>query len=416
VTILPRKSFQRHTAANLAVVFTQGSDDTTSDKTKARRYHLMAGHGQEKNLTSLTADIYNAESWFQGVNSLLDRVVNLFDIIGVLTFNILNTALQSLGFTRAFILLLDIALVFKNVFFPQGKAEKNLSHWQRLKNIWNKGERMQRIISNTLWLAFTGTTMLLTGGLSVVVGFAFHIFANISGVTFNIIHTFANRYDIKNHVNLICQLQAHSLSLEKRASIVKKQLATLQMDEELLEKSLCDPLIQKNPAALKFLNLQLSTLHTDHVFMQEQIVNLADSISVNNNLLAAAHMRLTSIKQHRLFALATTLTVMAGVGFLLFPPAGGFMLAGAIMVLVAGSLLDGLGKKLYFALKEKTIHPAASQETAPGSTAQLTRRIEKTPVNIAPPAFISGQHTKSLWQKKPVAVTPVTFTPVRMVL
>jgi hypothetical protein len=404
-------AYQRKLALNLSDTYENGAIDVASDKWKSRHFKRIGQKKAEKLPLARTEIFYQAEGWFQGINAFLNHILNVLNIVGIFALNILTSTLQTLGFTRAVMLLFDLSLVFKSLLFPTGSVEKQLSYWLRFKNILNKDQRLFRICNNIVWLSFIIAAFFLTGGMSAIVAFAFHLFANLSGPVINAIHILTKRYDIDSHTKLLHKLTQELHAIRDQKAVLSNELSGIEEEIKVLRT-------YTNMYSTFELKDRMARLEEVRNSIEKDIMDLEPIETMFKTLTTSVKKVIYNLRSHFALSLLSVATVITGVCLLMFAPVIPLMVAGACFVLVGGSFFDGIGKKVYLSLKERfskkpTVCP--DEDDTLSTTATLYKNLGKiSEETMGLDADTSAAVVYSMWEKKPEAATPLSLPHVFM--
>lgn len=374
-------AYQELIAADLVTVFEKGAKGVARDKWKASKYRKMTNQSTRESTYLKTKSIYSIHNWLRSGFSLVDRLINLFDVIGIATLNTLSYLVQASGFSHAVVLAVDIAIVAKAVFLPTGEEEKKLSYLERLSNILYKGERIKRMISAALWIGITLSAVYLTGGLSLVAGIAFHTFANTSSLICNIFHNIIKWFDLSNH--------------RKLSKIINNELTDLVTEEKLWMSLIKEKLQRINTLNRYVINTpdnnsntyaamtEIGLLTDDIMDIEKRLYYIQEKYNNLNLVDQKIQKKLAVLSFNRTYAICTASIVVTGVALILFPPSAAILLAAVTAVFVVGSIADGFGKKIYGVIKNafKTETPDNANTQigkSKSSTATLHKKLDLT--------------------------------------
>jgi hypothetical protein len=430
-------AYQEATAAELVSIFEKGGNGIARDKWKVKKYKKLLPENQNQidNNYFKTESVYATHNWLRAAFSFLDRAINLFDLMGYFAYAFLTTLVHVSGFGHAMMLAVDIGIILKSVFAPAGTNEKKLSYWDRLVNILRKGERIKRMISSVLWIAVSVSAIYLTGGLSLIAGIAFHTFVNMSALICNAMHSVIKLFDLSVHYDFRKQLMKkieNNIQLQQDYQLaISEKLLNINKFKQLKTATFNPGLKASCATEIEVLKEEISMLH----IMQYLIISETQELAVVRDKLQE---RLDGLTRSRVYAAITSTIVIAGVGLLVFAPSVPVMIAGAVSVLIVGSILDGLGKKLFTTLYEgakkrsdpKEISaPVSADLKTLSSTAKLYNQLP-TSTSVKKSSEAITQEIKassevfsyaSLWTKIKAPVVPLADfipeePPFRMIL
>lgn len=334
---------QKKLAAKLSQIFKEGKKDLASDKWKAAAY----GNYTHASPLPRTITVFNTLGVFTSTRLALVRTNRLTN----LGFKFLFT-LGSLSYLLE--LITDIGIIFKSTFFPRTQTEKNLSHWQRFKNILKKDNRPLRMANAAVWFSINLTCVLLTGGIL--------FYLNVAGFIFD------------------CAVEIYkNTSLNSHTKLLNKINCKLDKINNKIDYLLNPAFVTKNPDWY-----EKNKLSTD-----KQLDNTLKKLYAERDTLLTyqtnLEIKIKEEKRKRRFNAVMNILCCAGSTLFLLAlvanPPTGLLIAGAVIALVTGSILTGLAPRLikYFNRVSKILY-AKLTDWLDKSREIKTLEIEKQPL------------------------------------
>lgn len=385
---------KRQVAEVLAKYFKRGGKQGGADEWKAKQYALLANRNVRKEEESKIIEELNSWNlrrtqhwtaifgWFNALRLSLIRINRIGDSLGnpfivnfisnaldVVTDKIkfIKPAIDSIkkrvlsigGFYFIFELALEVGVLLKHVFKPD-PGEKHL-HWhQRLYNAWCEDLRWHRILNAAVWLAVNVAAFVLTGGISAIL--------NICGFSFDPINELIHSWvEIKKNKNLLDKInkKLHRLEniltkfapnefelrgkLESNIAESEQKLSELTLKIERTDnKILAKKLLLNKANLIKSLNSAKQQLESvDNYIKSVAPIGTLEEYKKYRLIKAKQEESLTNLKLDRFRVVCVALGVLVGMALLLFPPAGIPVIAGALTAFIAGSIIGGLGIRIY---------------------------------------------------------------------
>lgn len=319
-------------AGELVPIFESGSAETNPDPWKAHYYSKIAHPEVETPAGSpllQPKNMYTLSGIFQGCRLFLTRLKRLWDNVVAASQNtfqlFLKNALRIGGLYYGVSFAFDIWVIGSNVFdykvFPH---EEHLTEWQRIKqrfiNAINEEGRLSRMANDGVWFLINFISFFITGGASAII--------NLCGFIF----------DLGNEIYKAYKAVSPYASLQTKVTEELSQTDTADIDQ-----------------------------HQKLVYIQQQLT-----------------LAVEAEKKRRAYTLSMITILTIGMGLIFFPPTSwaGVGIITATIVLLAGSVFEGIGKRIWHALSNlcqtQAGKPAQLEDIAvPGSDLACIKTMTK---------------------------------------
>lgn len=316
-----------------------GCEKASRDQWKAQSYKLKARRISKEEIEAKTPRLRNTKSLtdFAKLAKSELRTSQLFSILRI--YNLIRLALLRINritsqYNNSFLpknivptgnvpfaviglsfgleLLIDFGVIIKSLVKPGPGESKSVS--QRFKNIINKDNRPYRMGNAALWFSINLAAILLTGGASIIL--------NLVGFSCDV---------VIDSVRGIREYWKHHQLLQKvnqKIAVLKEQLKgdkSTTFDE--IERAVKKGQLLYNP------NDKLEQIRKDH-----------ESLLVVRSEL---QNKMKTILKDRGYQVVISALILVGMAFIFLSPASPFVLGGALLTLIVGSVAAGLGRYLW---------------------------------------------------------------------
>jgi hypothetical protein len=375
----------------LARYYKRGGKRASADQWKAKTYEIIANPSSTKEEESeaiaamngwnfkRTQSWYAVFGWFTSIRLFLARTNRVADLAGkpiinkliISIFELFTSSSNSVltiiktrflaigGFSYALELLLDIGVLLKHIFKPD-EGKKHLPWYKRLHTALCKDNRWYRMLNAAVWLSVNVATFIITGGLSSILNICGFSFDPINELILSLPELQKNKVLLQKFNKRLSKLE-HKIDSHAPIEFAKyKRRASRNEYLESRLKSVLDNLkIEKNPETLRKLNAEKNLIQaklkiTAHelnkleTIIQEKVPqNIFQEYKKSHREIRKQEETIKVLKSNRFYAVCIVLGVLLGTALFLFPPTGIPAIAGAIIALAAGSILGGLGRRLY---------------------------------------------------------------------
>lgn len=376
---------QKKLAARLSYKYQFGSKNRAVDLEKAAHYDKIACDAKDSEISYNqylnTGNVHWLMGWFTSIRLFLLRTNKISIASGGKAF--LPGLYAIGGFSYAITFLIDVIEVLFLTFYPEPTETEELDglkgrdlYWHRFKNLFIKDKkRLSRMLNDAFWFAVNLTVFIITGGAIAII--------NIVGFAFDLLHEVViSAMEYEKYEKFLIKIKWEIEVIRKEFDDCKRQIEELEPKIQILKS--------KNNFKDKDLICQY----------EKRLTDLRAELEEKKNLYYQLGQTANKIEEKKIDAMNTRLRIVTGTAIaffgmllILFPPTMPLgisaMVIGSSMALFGGSVMIGLGKRLYD-LTQKCVSWVENKLKAK-SESQFTEPILKNSQILTTSSSISAE-------------------------